>query len=129
MTLSFMPQTRLISCCGIELFGAAGPVGFPSAAGRARPKELAPAETAGLAIHVEQPLGGEGEVRRVLGLDPLPVFDCGRDVAQAALEVALLQAGAHALAVRVQRRGQVPARVVGARMGGLESSQLAIEMR
>src|SRR3990172_9166456 len=82
-----------------------------------------------VAVGLEQALRREREVRGVLRLDPLPVLDRALQLARRALEVAELQAGAHALAVRLQRLLQVPARRVRSRMRRLGRGELAQVLR
>src|SRR3954466_5309308 len=78
------------------------------------------------AVGLEQALRHEGEVRRVLRFDALPVLHRLVQVALAFLEVAQEQARAHALAVRVQRRLEVAARRIGPRLRGFGGGQLAV---
>src|SRR5262245_32635883 len=79
-----------------------------------------------VAVGVEQALRDEREVRRVLRLDALPVLHRLLELALAFLQVAEQQARAHALAVRLQRRLEVPARRVGPRFGGIGRGELAV---
>src|SRR3954466_1310091 len=78
------------------------------------------------AVGLEQALRHEGEVRRVLRFDTLPVLHRLVQVALAFLEIAEQQARAHALAVRVQRRLEVAARRIRPRLRGFGGGQLAV---
>src|SRR5581483_3662494 len=69
-----------------------------------------------VAVGLQQALRDEREVRGVLGLDALPGVDGLLRIARILLEVAQLQARAHALAVRLERGLEVAARRVRARL-------------
>src|SRR5205823_2153840 len=68
-------------------------------------------------------------IRWILRLDPFPVLDRGVKLAGALLQVAELQARAHALAIRLQRRLEMLARLVGPRLRGLGGGELAVVLR
>src|SRR6185503_8586992 len=76
---------------------------------------------AGLAVRLRQPLRRQREVGGILGFDALPLLDRLLRVAARFLQVAQLQAGAHAFAVLVERR-------LGLRRG-LRGGQLAMVLR
>src|SRR5205085_6924460 len=71
----------------------------------------------------------EREIGRVLRFDPLPELDGALAVGGEALEVAREQARAHAFAVRLERRLEVPAGAVGARACHLGGGELAVVLR
>src|SRR6266850_8222996 len=82
-----------------------------------------------LAVGLEQALRGQREIGRVLRLDALPLLDRLLGVAGVAFQIAELQAGAHAFAVRFQRGLQVLARRVGPRLRRLGRGELAVVLR
>ena len=77
------------------------------------------------AMRLEQPLRRERDIRRVLRLDALPVLDRDVEIIRASIQVSQLEARPHAFAVGLERRLQVPARRVRARLRRLGGRQLA----
>src|SRR5262249_30896407 len=92
-------------------------------------KRQALLELARLAIGFEQALRDEREVSGVLRFDALPMLDRALDAAVGLLQVAELQARAHALAVHLERLLEVAPRRVRARVRRVADRALAEEMR
>src|SRR6267142_460902 len=81
------------------------------------------------AVAVEQALRDQGEIRRVLLLDPLPRLDGAIVISRRRERVSQDDVGAHALAVGSESRLQMALRPVRARMRGLGHGQLAVVVR